>query len=67
MSARAVVVAAANKVSIEWTTTIYYNTYFTCTNNEIITLLTLLLYYISHLQVRKSVNKKSIKHIFPQF
>ena len=46
-SARAVVVAAANKevvAVLSGTTTIYYNTCFKCTNHEIITLLTLLLY-----------------------
>ena len=45
-SARAVVVAAANQEVVNvpsWTTTIYYNTCFTCINHEIITLLTLLL------------------------
>ena len=42
-SARAVIVAAANKevvAVLSGTTTIYYDTCFTCTNHEIITLLT---------------------------
>ena len=50
-SARAVVVVAANKevvAVLSGTTTIYYNTCFTCTNHEIITLSTLLLYSISN-------------------
>ena len=45
-SARAVVVAACIKEVVAvllGTTTIYYNTCFTCTDHEIITLLTLLL------------------------
>ena len=50
-SARAVVMAAANKevvAVLSGTTTIYYNTCFTCTNHEIITLVILFLYCISN-------------------
>ena len=49
-SARAVVVAAANKevvAVLSGTTTIYYNTCFICTNHEIITV-NFLLYCISN-------------------